>query len=155
MRYSKAAILLATAGMSLGLIGAGLSAAFTDEGTVVQDVSIGTFGIQLSTESAGCVVNVDAHSITCTAPEISSSAPGSAPVSFTVTSTGEIPVVVNVTQSSLALPWSSLLAPPAPVTLVQGASTTYNAGLAWGELGKDELGDAVSVTYTVDAAEVA
>lgn len=153
MRATKFAMLLATAGISLTLVGAGLSAVFTDSGTVTQDVAIGTFGIALTTTSAGCVVN-DAHSITCAAPEIKSSAAANAPIAFTVTATGEIPVVVNVTHSPLSAPWSSLLEAPASVTLAPGAANTYNAGLAWNELGSTELGDAVSVTYTVSATEV-
>jgi hypothetical protein len=59
-----------------------------------------------------------------------------------------------VSQTPLALPWSSLLVDPVdPVTLNQGQSHTYAAGLAWAELSNDELGDEVSITYTVTAAE--
>jgi hypothetical protein len=152
MRLTKFAMVLATAGISLTLVGAGLSAVFTDSGTVAQDVAIGTFGIALTTTSDGCQVN-DPHSITCAAPEIKSSAPANAPISFTVTATGEIPVVVNVTHSALVAPWSSLLEEPESVTLAQGAFNTYNAGLAWSELGPSDLGATASVTYYVVATE--
>jgi predicted ribosomally synthesized peptide with SipW-like signal peptide len=157
MRLSKVAILLATAGMSLALIGAGLSAAFTDSGTVTQDVEIGSFGIALSTTSGGCVVN-DAHSITCTAPQITSSAPGSAPIAFTMTATGDIPANVDVTTTwnpPQTGPWSSLpLTPPGPYSVALGAPVTVSAGLQWGELGPSELGDVVSVTYALAASDV-
>ena len=49
----KSAALIATAGLSLMLVGAGLSATFTDSGVVSQSVSVGTFQIELSSRTPG------------------------------------------------------------------------------------------------------
>lgn len=157
MKTRRFATLLATAGLSLTLIGAGLNATFTDSGSVGQQVTVGTFGIDLSSTTPGAVVSPDGTSITFTAPTILSSAASSAPLSFTVTSTGSIPAVIQISQSALAAPWSSLLVEPvADVTLSGvGQSHTYNAGLAWSELFPEHLGTMVSITYTIDAIEVA
>jgi predicted ribosomally synthesized peptide with SipW-like signal peptide len=152
MRTRKIALMAAVAALALLLVGAGLRAAFTDSATATQNVSVGTFGIELSSDTPGAVV-VDDHTITFTADKIMSSAPGQAPFSFTVTSTGSIPVVIGVSATPLSAPFSDLLGPVTDVPLVEGGSTTFDGGIAWTELGNDEIGDAVSITYTITANE--
>ena len=152
MRTRKITVMAAVAALALLLVGAGLRAAFTDSATATQNVSVGTFGIELTTDTPGAVV-VDDHTITFTADKIMSSAPGQAPFSFTVTSTGSIPVVVGVSASPLAAPFSDLLGAVTPVPLGEGASTTFDGGIAWSELGNEEIGGAVTITYTISADE--
>ena len=151
-RYLRtAAVLLAAGGLGFGLVGAGVRASFSDNASVTENIKVGTFSIALSTTTPGAVVSADLHSITFTAPDINSSAAGSAPLAFRVTSTGSIPATVTVTASSLAAPFSDLLGAQAPVTLGQGAFHDYSAGIGWSVLGNANMGQAVSITYTISA----
>jgi hypothetical protein len=65
-------------------------------------------------------------------------------------------MVLTVEQTVLEAPFSSLLVDPvAPVTLGTTNPSyryTYNAGIAWTELGNANIGQAVSITYTVHCA---
>jgi hypothetical protein len=154
MRTRKIAMLLATSGASLALIGAGLGASFSDNGTVTENAEVGTFGIELSTATPGAVVSPDKHTVTFTSPQLLSSAPGQALLQFTVTQVGSIPATIAVTQTTLPDPFSSLLASPVPeVLLHQGESHVYDAGIAWTELGNANLGQTASITYAVAARE--
>jgi predicted ribosomally synthesized peptide with SipW-like signal peptide len=161
MRGRKLAERLAILGLALSLIGAGLFASFSDRGTAQQDADVGTFGIELSSQTSGAVVSADKKSITYTTPTIMASAPNESPLAFTVKSTGSIPALIRLTQSGSALdaPFSSTLGTgPNPVedfTLHQGDTRAFNAGIAWSELQNPDLGKAVSLTYTIDATEVA
>ncbi len=148
----KGAALIATAGLSLMLVGAGLSATFSDSGVVSQSVAVGTFKIELS--GAGGVVSPDGKSITFTAPTIVSSAPASAPLAFSVKNIGSIPVTLHVeaAMSGGSARFSALGGNPADVVgLVSGATADYAGGLQWSELVNDDLGRAVSITYTISA----
>jgi predicted ribosomally synthesized peptide with SipW-like signal peptide len=150
MSLRKIAGLAAAFSLAIGMVGSGVSAAFTDQVTATQNITVGTFGCSISSDTG----TVDGKTLTYNAPEIQSSAPGSSPFSFTVTNTGAITAVLQFSETALAAPFSSILATPvAPVTLAGGASTTYNAGIAWPELGMADLGKHPSITYTVSCSE--
>ena len=150
MSLRKIAGLAAAFSLAIGMIGSGVSAAFTDQVTAVQNVNVGTFACSISSDNG----TVDGKTLTYNAPAITSSAAGSSPFSFTVTNTGAITAVLQFSQTALAAPFSSILAAPvAPVTLVGGASTTYNAGIWWPELTMADLGKHPSITYTVSCSE--
>lgn len=153
MRTRKVAVLAALAALALLLTGAGLRAAFTDSATATQNVSVGTFNIDVTAE-APAIVDLGAGTVTLDSGVLMSSAAGSKPFAFTVTSTGSIPVRVSVAPSALPAPFSDMLGAVAPVDLAQGESHVFNAGIQWTELGNDQLGDAVSITYTITAAEL-
>jgi predicted ribosomally synthesized peptide with SipW-like signal peptide len=149
MSIRKIAGLAAAFSLAMGMVGSGVSAAFTDQVTAVQNVNVGTFACSISSDTG----TVNGKTLTYS-PEITSSAAGSSPFSFTVTNTGVIPAVLQFSQTTLAAPFSSILATPvAPVTLAGGASTTYNAGMQWPELGMADLGKTHSITYTVSCSE--
>jgi len=148
MNTRRFATLLATAGLSLTLIGAGLGATFTDSATAGMTVEVGTFNIDI-TSAQGTVVG---NTVTYTVPTIQSSAAGSAPFTFTVTSTGSIPAQIHVTATSPAAPFVDMLPLVADFTLNQGESHVFNAGLSWPELFNADLGMSTTVTYTISAS---
>jgi hypothetical protein len=149
------AMLLALIGVAVGLIGWGVSATFTDGATASQSIKVGTFGITVSSTTAGAVVvnSGTTHTVTLTSPDVLSSAAGTAPLAFKVTSTGTIPANLHVAiTTSPAAPFSSILAAPvADVVLSSGQSQDYAAGLSWPELFNPQLGQSYSVAYTVSA----
>ena len=152
MSLRKIAGILMAAGLLLGLIGSGVGASFTDSVKAVQHINVGTFGCSITSPQG--TVSPNGKTVTYNAPEILSSAAGSSPFSFTVTSTGDIPALVHVTQTTPAAPFTSLLVAPADVALAAFASTTYAAGLQWPELGTADLGKTFSITYTAACGEV-
>lgn len=147
----KIATLLVALGLTLGLLGAGISATFTDSATANMSVSVGTFNIDLSSSTPGAVVN--GGNVSFTVPSLQSSAAGSAPFVFTVTSTGSIPALIHVTATTPAAPFTDALGPVADFTLTQGQAHVFNAGLAWPELFNGDLGKSAAVTYTVSATQ--
>jgi hypothetical protein len=148
MTLRKIASVMVAFGLVLGLFGAGISAQFTDSATAGMNINVGTFNVDISSPQG----TVSGSTVTFTAPTIQSSAPGSAPFAFTVTSTGSIPAVVSVSATSVAAPFSDILGPVATFTLSQGESHVFNAGLQWAELFNADLGASRSITYTVSAA---
>jgi hypothetical protein len=155
MSLRKIASLVAGSALVVGLLGtSGVGASFLDQATAQMDVQVGTFGCTVDSTTPGAVVSVDLHSVTYSAPEILASAAGSLPFAFTVTSTGDVPVLIHLTQTTPVAPFTSLLAAPADVTLAAFASTTYAGGLQWPELGMADLGALASITYTANCGEV-
>ena len=160
MSLRKTVGLLAGFALAVGLIGAGVSASFTDSVSAVQHINVGTFGCAISSTSPGAslgaYVNGYAHSVSYSTAITSST--GTAPFNFTVTSTGTIPVQVTVTQPALSAPWSSLLVDPGPQNLTAagnaGDSYLYNAGIAWAGLTNADLGTSGAATWTVNCGEV-
>jgi predicted ribosomally synthesized peptide with SipW-like signal peptide len=158
MSVRKIAGLLAGFALAVGLIGAGVSASFTDSVTAKENINVGTFscGISAATDGAtfGAIDTLGyAHSVSYTAPKIESSDAGSAPFSFTVQNTGSIPDVLTVATSPVSAPWSIIGAPFAPVALAAGASHPYNTGVSWTELGNGDLNAHGTVTWTVSCNE--
>jgi predicted ribosomally synthesized peptide with SipW-like signal peptide len=153
MSLRKVAGLIAAFGLTVGLIGGGVSAAFTDQVTAVQHINVGTFGCAITSNTPGAVVN--GTDLFYNAGPITSSAASSSLLDFTVTSTGSIPVVVKVSQTPLTTPFHSLLTPPADVTLSGvGTTSVYNAGIGWPELTNADLGKSASIVYAVNCVEV-
>jgi len=152
----KIATMLVALGLTIGLIGAGVSATFTDGVTATQNINVGDFECKITDASPIAASNgiaADGKSLTYNAPDVLSGAAGSAPFSFTVKATGDIPVLLRITHSALSAPFSSLNDPIAPVPMDAGESKTYNVGLAWSDLAGYE-GASLSITYSVDCSEV-
>jgi hypothetical protein len=147
---------LATFALVLGLFGAGISATFSDSATAQMTVHVGTFNIDMTSAQGVVACSPGPAPAVCTvtydAGTILSSAAGSKPFAFTVTSTGSIPALIQVAASSPAAPFADLLAPTADFTLNQGESHVFNAGLSWSELSNAQLGMDVSITYTITAS---
>jgi predicted ribosomally synthesized peptide with SipW-like signal peptide len=150
MSLRKIAGLAAAFSLAVGMIGTGVSAAFTDQVSAVQNINVGTFGCSI-TSALG---SVSGKTVTYTAPDIMSSAAGTSPFTFNVASTGTIPVVLHVSQNGVASPFSDMLGAQTPVTLTGvGANHDYAAGLQWTELTNANLNQHVSITYTVQCTE--
>ena len=95
MTLRKTAGLLMAFGLVIGLVGTGIGASFVDQVTATENITVGTFG---------CEIDLDRRrdsprgsSITYDAPEITSSAAGNAPFTFTVTNVGSIPQQLTIT----------------------------------------------------------
>ncbi len=154
-RMAFALVLCLSLVAAYGVIGS--SAAFSSQAAALQNVAVGVLGCSISSSNPDVVIvnSPTVHTATYTTPKIMASAPGSAPFPFTITSTGDIPVKVHVTQTVPAAPFTSLLADPvADVTLNPTDSThDYAAGLAWTELSNANMGTTAAITYTVSCVE--
>jgi predicted ribosomally synthesized peptide with SipW-like signal peptide len=159
MTLRKAAGLLIAAGLMIGLIGAGVSATFTDSATAVANISVGTFGIQVTSSTANAVVDSSSgqlggwtHSVTLACPTIQSSAAGSCPLEFTVTNKGSMPATIVIT-AAVSGGDAQFSAIPVTATspLAASAATDYNGGIQWSALSNGDLGANASVTYTITA----
>jgi hypothetical protein len=152
MSLRKIAGLLAAFGLVIGLIGGGVGAQFFDSVTATQNINVGTFACKIVSPSDGTIAP-DGKSVSYTAPTILSSAPSSAPFSFTVANTGSIADVLTVSVSPVGSPFSIIGAPFAAVPLAASANYTYNTGVSWGELNNSNLGASGTVTWTVNCGE--
>ncbi len=161
MSLRKVAALLAAFGLMLGLISSGVGAAFTDQLTATENINVGTFECKIVAATPGAAsdgIAVDGKSLTFAAPEIMSSAAGSAPFSFTVQNTGSINQQLTI---SVGGPYGSLtnkfsavpLAPASPVALAAGATQTFNTGIQWTELANVDLDTSGSFVWTVSCGE--
>ena len=149
----KIAALLATAGLALSMVGVGLSATFSDSGVVSQSVSVGTFAIELDSTASNAVVSTDKKSITFAAPAITHSGASSAPMPFTVKNVGSIGLAVTISAdlTGASPRFSAVALNGAENFIAPGASLDFVGGLSWTELTNDDLGRAVTVTYTISA----
>ena len=155
----KLMAMMAAFGLVLGLFGAGISATFTDSASATMTVQVGTFNINLSSAqgTVDCLPGTPGQTgVTCTVvyspAEIQSSAAGSLPFVFTVTSTGTIPALIHVTATSPDAPFVDMLGAVSDFTLNQGENHVFSAGLSWPELFNGDLGDTTSITYTIAAS---
>lgn len=148
----KTAGLLAAFGLMVGLIGGGIGAVFTDQVTADEHISVGTFECLIVEPSDGDIA-VGGKSVSYTADTIMSSAPGSAPFSFTVAVTGTIPAVLQVSTSPVSAPFSIIGAPIADQVVASGGTYTYNTGVQWTELSSSNEGTSGTVTWTIDCVE--
>ncbi len=162
MSLRRVAGLLAAFGLTVGLIGGGVGAAFQDQVTAQENIDVGTFSCKIVSATPGAAsdgIAAGGKSLTFTAPTITSSAAGSAPFSFTVQNTGSITQSLTVSSSwtgNLPGNFSSILATPtAPVALVAAGTKTYDAGIQWTALDTFALGKAGSIKYTVNCDEAA
>ena len=158
MKLGRIITTLAVGGAAIALIGTGVASSFTDSATAKDNISVGTFGISISSTTAGAVVTnsgvigSDVHTVVYTAPTIQSSAAGSAPLEFTITNTGSMPASVSVVSSDgFAAPWSDMFVNPGTQVIAVGGHFDYNGGMAWTALGNADLGSSHSVTYTITA----
>lgn len=152
MRKSRLALLLAIAAGSLGLMGWGVTAAFTDSGTATANISVGTFGFQLSSSTSGAVISPDKHTVSLTCPMILSSAAGSCALDFKVTNTGSIPMTVTVaTTTAPTGDFSDAFVNPGAQVIASGGNYDYTGGIKWGVLTNADLGATQTVTYTISA----
>ena len=149
MSLRKIAVLLAAGGITVGLIGGGVGAQFTDQVTANQNISVGSFKC-IITDGGGGTVAADQKSVAFTST-ILSSAPDTAPVHFTVENAGTINALLTVTASpALSAPFSYLPLAPAPLTFVAaGASQLVSGGVQWTELTNANLNTSANLTYTV------
>ena len=152
MSLRKVAGLLGAFGLMIGLVGGGVSAAWADQVTAVEKITVGSFSCQMYQATTGAVISTDRKSVTFTTAKLMSSAPGSSSWYFRVRNYGTIPMVLTVEQTVLAAPWSSLLTDFSAYTINANANHQYNVGVAWTELGNANIGQAVSITYTVHCA---
>ncbi len=153
MSLRKIAGLFAGFALTVGLIGNGVMASFSDSVTANENISVGTFQCLVVQPSDGLIAG-DGKSVTYTAPTINSSAAGSAPFSFSVQNTGSIDAVLTVSASPVSAPWSIMNQPFAAVPLAAGATHVYNTGIQWTELDNSNLGQTGTVTWTVSCNEV-
>jgi len=149
----KIAALLVALGLTLGLLGAGISASFSDTATANQAVSVGSFGCAISSTVAGATVSNANHTVTFPPLALTSSVAGTSAMPFTVKSTGTIPVKVHVTQTTPPAPFTSTLPAPADVNLALNETHVYAGGLSWTELGNSSISAAFTMTYTATCTE--
>jgi hypothetical protein len=149
------AAILAVLALTVGLVGAGISASYSDSATAIQNIAVGTFGCDIDTDVEGAVVinDNDVSSVTFTAPEIQSSAASSIAFPFTVNSFGSIPLTVQVTMTTPVAPFTSTLVAPADVYLNQNESHLYAGGLQWPMLVNADLNKTATITYTATCNE--
>ena len=152
MSVRKIAGLAAAFALAAGLIGGGVSAAFTDSVSAKQNIQVGTFSCQIVAPSSGTIAG-DAKSVEFTSPTIMSSLPGNAPFTFTVKNVGSIPQALTVSATALSAPWSDMLTDTGPVALPAGGTHTFAAGVAWTDLGNSNIGQKGSIIYTVNCGE--
>lgn len=152
MSIRKIVGLLAGFALAVGLIGAGVGAQFTGQVSAQQNVVVGTFGCKITSATVGDI-STDGSSVYYNAADINSSTAGTRPMSFTVASTGTIPVVLNIVATPVPLPFTDLLSPTTSQTLTTNESVTYTAGISWTELNNSNLGQSASIAYVVNCNE--
>ena len=152
MSLRKVAGLLVAFGLMVGLLGSGVGAVFTDQVTAQEQINVGTFACKIVAPSDGTIAP-DGKSVSYTAPDILSSAPGSAPFNFTVKATGSIAAKLHISHDPLPVPFTSIGDPVADVVLDAGTTQLYNVGLAWGTLGAGNIGGSLTITYTVTCSD--
>ncbi len=158
MNARKIGATLVALGLTLGLIGAGVSASYTDNGSASEIIRVGTFGCEISSTAPQAVVvnqaNPALHTVTLPLVEIKSSAAGSVALPFAIKSVGSIGTTVSVTMTVPPAPFTSVLvAPVADVYLTTNQSHDYAGGLQWPMLVNADLEKAATITYTATCAE--
>ena len=155
MSLRKVASVLVGLGLVIGLMGAGIGASFTDSATATTNIKVGTFAVNIvAPVTTGAVIAGDAKSVTYDCGTILSSVASSCPFSFTVKDVGTIganSVTVTAVVAGDGTTFTDILGPVTPFALAAGATHTFNGGLQWSALGMGNLGQSVSVTYTVTA----
>ena len=149
MTLRKAAGLLLALGLTLGALGAGVAASFTDSTHADMAITVGTFDSTLS--SAQGQVSADGDTVTYAAPTIDRSLADAALFTFTIHNNGTMAAAIHVSATAVPAPFHDYLGahPVADFSLAAGGSREITAGLTWTELGMSDLGDTISITYTV------
>lgn len=149
MRKSAMAGMLALMAISLGLIGWGVSATFTDSATATQTIHVGTMGIAITaTDANGSVVG---KTLTCHPSDILSSVAGSSTCGFKITNTGTIPANITLAVSTPIAPFVSLQPPITVPVVVPAGGLTFTGGMSWPELFNADMNKTATITYTVSA----
>lgn len=129
MTLRKAAGLLLALGLTLGLLGAGVSASFTDSAHADMAISVGTFDITLT--SALGQVSADGDTVTYAAPTIARSDADSALFTFTVHNGGTMAAAIHVSATAVPTPFHDYLVshPVADFSLPAGAAARSRPAL--------------------------
>lgn len=67
MGTRKLAALFAVAALAVTLVGAGVSATFTDQAVATQDINVGNMSLMLASSTPGAAVSPDGKTLTCPA----------------------------------------------------------------------------------------
>jgi len=158
MTVRKVAATLVAVGLTLGLIGAGVSASYSDSATAAENVHVGTFDIEISSTAPNAVVvntaSPSLHTVTLPLVEIGSSVAGSQALPFAIKNIGTIPATVKVTMTTPPAPFTSLLAAPVADASINGGQTVnFAGGLQWPMLVNADLNKAATITYTASIVE--
>ncbi len=178
----KVATLLVALGLTIGLIGAGVSAQFTDSASATQQINLGDFGIVLDSSTPGATVSDAGKTLTCPLLMPTSSAPAWGTVgchviikndgTFVPTS---VKLYAQVTVYGTANPahfmaqfnegagsWSPNMYGDTPMlntftsrTLVSTTTVVpadMETNLGWLELDNGDLNSVVVITYSIEAA---
>ena len=153
MTLRKIATLLLGAGLTFGILGAGISASLQQLAERDREYPGRHPRLHHRQRRPPGVIAADGQSVTYDAGKILRSAASSAPFSFVVKATGDVPVNLHLTQTAPRAPFTSILGSRADVTLAPDATHDDDAGLQWTELGSSDMGELASITYTVACGE--
>lgn len=180
MDSRKFVALFGTAALAVTMVGAGISAQFTDQASARQDINVGSLSIVLDSSTPGSTGSSDGKSLTCPTQWVHASTENATPCVIIIRSNGTIPpsnvtLKASVESSSGLLEnfyvgvqpltgtwggplagfyWAQSLALVTPGTVV-GTTTdvpsSVEAQLYWNGLTNANFGQWVRVTYTVEA----
>lgn len=156
MTLRKTAAALVVAGLIVGLLGSGIGASFIDSLTATENIEVGSFSCRIINPSDGTIAG-DLKSVSYDAPDINSSAAGSAPFSFTVQNNGSIDQLLTVSKTgqtgNLTSKFTDMPASPSPVSLPAGGTVVITTGIQWTELDNTDLGRFGSMVWTINCGE--
>ena len=160
MSLRKIAGVLVGLGLIVGLMGAGIGATFTDTATATTNITVGTFGIQISSSTGGAVIDTVGlggwnHSVTYGCPTVNQSTSGTCPLQFTVTNMGSMPATITVAAAlgnGSDAAFSAIAVAAGPTLIPVGGHVDFNGGVQWGTLVNSDLGKTASVVYTISAS---
>ena len=153
MSLRKTAGLLAAFGLTVGLIGGGVGATWTDQVTANQVLNIAPFSCAITAENG--VGITPTHSITYTVPAIAHSAAGSAPFTFTVTNSGGVAMDLAVVAPAPFAPFAitPLTWDLSATNVASGASRVASTGVSWTDLTGYAGTGPYTFTWTVNCNE--
>lgn len=181
MGTRKLAALFAVAALAVTLVGAGVSATFTDQATGHQDILVGAMNVTLGSTTPGASVSSDGTTLTCPVLHVQKSSEMSPSFACDVTifNSGSIPpssvvLKASVTTSGADLSRFYLYAEPGTGTwdgpfawgwatqlnslgtgTLLGSTTALPASattmLYWSDLTNNDFNQWVTVTYTIEA----
>jgi hypothetical protein len=155
MSLRKVAGLLAAFGLTVGLIGGGVGATWTDQVTANQVLNIAPFSCAITAENG--VGITPTHSITYTVPTIVHSTAGIAPFTFTVTNSGGVAMDLAVVAPAAAAPFAitPLTWDLSATNVASGASRVASTGVSWTDLTGYAGTGPYTFTWTVNCNETA
>ena len=136
--------------MAAGLVGTGVRATYSDNGSATESISVGTFHCAVTSDPGSGVV-IAGNSVTITLPAIHASAAGSSLANVYVQDTGTMPAYIHWTAAGGTMPPGITYSPvPADSNLTAGVkSAAYPLGFVWGSaLTNADLGQTAQVVYT-------